>query len=65
MNETRETQFFRCGMELLQWVEARRDRRDGLYVMLPELASIALAMLELASHRGPDYGDNCIKEVTW
>ena len=52
-------------MELLQWVEARRDRRDGLYGLLPELASIALAMLELASHRGPEYGDSNIKEVTW
>ena len=58
MNETRETQFFRCGMELLQWIEQRSDQRDGLVaVLLPELASIALSLLELAAHRGPEYGD--------
>ena len=58
MNETRETQFFRCGMELLQWIEQRSDQRDGLVaVLLPELASIAMSLLELASHRGPEYAD--------
>jgi len=56
MIEPHDIQLFRCGMELLRWIERQLCTRNGIPELPMELVDVAVALLERAAHIGPEYG---------
>ena len=56
MSESHDIQLFRCGMELLRWLERQIARRNAIPELPTDLMDIAVALLQRAAHIGPEHG---------